>query len=387
MNPAYITPQVATWARERAQMSLEQLAHALKVDSRTLAAWEGGQQPPPFSKAEKLADKLRIPFGYLFLSRPPKDDFPLPDLRTVGNVAVSKPSLNFVEVVNDALLKQQWYSEYLEANGAKKIPFVGSYKVADGVQDVVASMAKALGINDEARASTYSWQDFLSYIVRRAEDLGVLVMQRGIVGNNTRRRLDVDEFRGFAISDKFSPLVFINARDAKAAKNFTVVHELCHLWVGESGISNPNLRKRSADEANDIERFCNRVTADVLAPRTALLQRWRAGAGVDENIANLARYFRVSRYVVARQASEADRITYNQYMDYLDRHPWFFKAATTESEDGGGDFYNTFGARNGKRFISGVLSALGQNKITFRSASELLGVKIATIKKVAERFG
>ena len=387
MNAAHITPQVATWARERAQMSLEQLARALKVDSRTLAAWESGQQLPPFGTAEKLANKLRIPFGYLFLSRPPKDAFPLPDLRTVGNVAVSKPSLNFVEVVNDALLKQQWYSEYLEASGAKKIPFVGSYRVADGVQDVVASMAKALGINDEARASAQSWQDFLSYIVRRAEHLGVLVMQRGIVGNNTRRRLDVDEFRGFAISDSFAPLVFINARDAKAAKNFTIVHELCHLWVGESGISNPNLRKRSADEANAIERFCNRVAADVLAPRAALLQRWRSGAGVDDNIANLARYFRVSRYVVARQASESNRITYDQYEDYLDRHPWFLKAATTENEEGGGDFYNTFGARNGKRFISGVLSALGQNKITFRSASELLGVKIATIKKVAERFG
>jgi Zn-dependent peptidase ImmA (M78 family) len=134
-------------------------------------------------------------------------------------------------------------------------------------------------------------------------------MQRGIVGNDTRRRLDADEFRGFAISDKFAPLVFVNARDAKAAKNFTIVHELCHLWVGESGISNPNLRQRSADEANAIERFCNRVAADVLTPRAVLVYRWRAGAGVDDNIANLARHFRVSRYVVARQASEADRNT------------------------------------------------------------------------------
>lgn len=368
-------------------MSVEQLARTLKVDSRTVAAWESGQQPPPFGTAEKLAHKLRIPFGYLFLSEPPKDDFPLPDLRTVGNVAVSKPSLNFVEVVNDALLKQQWYSEYLEASGAKKIPFVGSYKAADGVQDVVTSMEKALGINHEARAGAHSWQDFLSYIVRRAENLGVLVMQRGIVGNNTRMPLDVDEFRGFAVSDRFAPLVFVNARDAKAAKNFTIVHELCHLWLGESGISNPNLRKRSADEANAIERFCNRVAADVLAPPAALLQLWRPGVGVDDNIANLARYFRVSRYVVARQATESNRISYDQYQDYLDRHPWFLKAATSENEDGGGDFYNTFGARNGKRLISGVLSALGQNKISFRSASQLLGVKIATIMKVAERFG
>ncbi len=387
MNAAYITPQVVKWARERAEMSVEQLAGALKVDSRTLAAWEAGQQSPPFNRAEKLADKLRIPFGYLFLSKPPKEDFPLPDLRTVGNVAASKPSLNFIDVVDDALLKQQWYSEYLQESGAKRVSFVGSCRMSDGVPQVAANVSKVLGINETARANSRSWQDFLSYIVRAAEELGVLVMQRGIVGNNTKRRLNVDEFRGFVIADKFAPLVFINARDAKAAKNFTIVHELCHLWIGASGISNPNLRNRSAEETNEIEQFCNKVAAEVLAPRAELLRRWRSGSGIDLNIADLARYFRVSRYVVARQASEATQITYNQYVDYLDRNPWFLKAAATESEEGSGNFYNTFGARNGKRFISGVLTALGQNKITFRSASALLGIKIATLKKVAERFG
>lgn len=386
MNAAYITPQVVRWARERAEMSVDQLAGALKVDSRTLAAWEAGQQSPPFNRAEKLADKLRIPFGYLFLSKPPKDDFPVPDLRTVGNVAVSKPSLNFIDVLNDALLKQQWYSEYLQESGAKKVSFVGSYRMSDGVLKVAESVSKVLGINDGARANSRSWQDFLSYIVRAAEELGVLVMQRGIVGNNTKRRLDVSEFRGFVIADQFAPLVFINARDAKAAKSFTIIHELCHLWIGESGVSNPNLRNRSAEEANTVERFCNQVAAEVLAPRAELLRRWGSGAGIDDNIAVLARYFRVSRYVVARQASEANRISFQQYVDYLDRNPWFLKAATTEGEEKSGNFYNTFGARNSKRFISGVLTSLGQSRITFRGASELLGIKIATLKKVAERF-
>lgn len=386
MDAAYITPQVMKWARERAEMSVEQLAGALKVDSRTLAAWEAGHQSPPFNRAEKLADKLFIPFGYLFLSKPPTEDFPLPDLRTVGSVAASKPSLNFIEVVNDALLKQQWYSEYLRESGAKRVSFVGSCRMSDGVSHVAANVSRVLGIDDTARANSRSWQDFLSYIVRAAEELGVLVMQRGIVGNNTKRRLDVDEFRGFAIADKFAPLVFINARDAKAAKNFTIIHELCHLWIGESGVSNPNLRSLSAYETNSVERFCNQVAADVLAPRAELLRRWRSGTGIDDNMADLARYFRVSRYVVARQASEANRITYEQYVDYLDRNPWFLKAAATEGEEKSGNFYNTFGARNSKKLISGVLTALGQNRITFRSASELLGVKIATLKKVAERF-
>jgi hypothetical protein len=94
----------------------------------------------------------------LFLSQPPKADFPLPDLRTVGNVAVLKPSLNFLEVVNDALLKQQWYSEYLEETGAKKVALVGGFRVTDGVQEVAASMSKALGIDRKAREDATSLQ-------------------------------------------------------------------------------------------------------------------------------------------------------------------------------------------------------------------------------------
>jgi Zn-dependent peptidase ImmA (M78 family)/transcriptional regulator with XRE-family HTH domain len=386
MNFAYITPKVAKWARERTQMSVEQLANAIKVNSRTLAAWEEGNQSPPFTKAEQLASHLYIPFGYLFLSNPPRDAVPLPDLRTVGNVNVSKPSLNFIEVVNDTILKQQWYSEYLEESGARGVGVVGSYNVSDGIHEVAEDMSQALGIDKSARVNAHSWQGFLSYIVQRAEGLGILVMQRGIVGSNTRRRLDVNEFRGFAIADKYAPLIFINARDAKAAKNFTVIHELCHLWVGQSGISNPLLRKRSTDETHAVERFCNMVAAEVLAPRRELVHLWTSGRTIDDNVAELARYFRVSRYVVVRQASEANRISYDDYVDYLDRHPSFLKATDIEDGEGGGNFYNTFGARNGKRFISGVLSALGQNKITFRSASALLGVRIATLKKLAEHF-
>jgi Zn-dependent peptidase ImmA (M78 family)/DNA-binding XRE family transcriptional regulator len=386
MNFAFITPEVAKWARQRAGMSIEQLSDAMKTDGRTVTAWEQGQQSPPFRKAEKLAARLRIPFGYLFLSKPPSDGVPLPDLRTVSNVRVTEPSLNFMEVLNNALLKQEWYSEYLEESGARKIPFVGKYTINDGVARVSESMAQALGINKDARVAAHTWQQFLTYIVQRAEELGILVMQRGIVGNNTKRPLSVDEFRGFAIADEHAPLVFINARDAKAAKNFTLVHELCHLWLGESGISNPQLRNRTADETSAIERFCNKVAAEVLAPRDELTRLWRSGRTLDENIADLARHFRVSRYVVARQASEASRITFEQYVDYLDRNPWFLKALTPEKDESGGNFYNTFYARNSKRLISGVLGALGQGRITYRNAATLLGVKIATLKRVSERL-
>ncbi len=212
MNTAYITPRLVRWARERAGLSVNEVAGKLKVSNQTVAAWENGQKLPPFGKAEILAGRLHIPFGYLFLSAPPKQDFPLPDLRTVGNVTVSKPSVDFLDVISDTLLKQQWYNEYLRETGAQTIEFVGSCAVTDGFQRVAETVRTALSIDHETRVSCETWEEFLAYITHKAEDLGIVVMQRGIVGNYTKRLLDVNEFRGFAISDDFAPLVFVNSR-------------------------------------------------------------------------------------------------------------------------------------------------------------------------------
>ena len=259
MSVAYVTPQIIAWARQRAGLSIDQLAGSLKLDPRTLSAWELGRQVPPFGRAERLAEKLRIPFGYLFLSSPPQENVPLPDLRTVGNASVSTPSIDFLDVVNDAVLRQQWYSEYLQEIGARKLAFVDSCKIADGFQTVAADMSKALGIDAQSREAAGSWESFLSFITQKAENLGILVMRRGVVGNYTNRRLNVEEFRGFAVADKFAPLVFINARDANAAKNFTIVHGCVACGSEKVVFRIPIYVVGPRKKKTKSKVFCNRV--------------------------------------------------------------------------------------------------------------------------------
>lgn len=385
-TPAYVNREIIEWARKRAGLSVGQLANDLNVNAVNVEAWERGQQRPSFSKAGDLAKRLRIPFGYLFLSAPPADEIPLPDLRTETGERPERPSLDLTDLVQSTLLKQQWYSDYLRESHDVKLKFVGTARVGTSITDTADEMRSWLGINQEMRDRCPNWEKFKVEFIRNVEEIGVLVMQSGVAGSN-RHPLSVQEFRGFAIVDPITPLVFINARDAKSAQIFTLAHELVHIWLGESGVSNPDPQKRSTDELNIVERFCNRVAAELLVPRVAVSQMWDRNRTLDQNVRRLVRIYRVSRYVVARQAYELDKVTQDQYLDYLDQYKSLWKAKDRDEDESEGNFYNTFAARNSRTLIAGVVRALGEHRLTYLDASRLLGIKIATLKKVADRLG
>jgi transcriptional regulator with XRE-family HTH domain len=229
LTEAFITPKVARWARERLGVSPSQLAKTLRADQTEIEAWERGDTRPAFGKAQELAKTLRIPFGVLFLSQPPVEKTAIPDLRTttVEGQQPSKLSADFLDLLGDVLVKQQWYREYMESQDAKPLQFVGKFRVTDVVSQVAANVSALLSV-PEIRRTSYSWDAFLRELTRSAEANGVLVMRSGIVRGNTRRKLSVSEFRGFVVSDDMAPLVFINGRDSKAAQIFTLVHELVH---------------------------------------------------------------------------------------------------------------------------------------------------------------
>ena len=154
-------------------MSEDELATELaNVNSATIGAWERGDALPTLTQAEKLSEKLRIPFAILFMTEPPKIELPIPDLRTVSSKR-EKPSLEFFDVICDALLRQRWYREFQEQREAETLPFVGSFRVNSNVNAVARDMAKHLGIDDQLRHECTSWQNFFVTFVQRAEQLGV----------------------------------------------------------------------------------------------------------------------------------------------------------------------------------------------------------------------
>ena len=298
--PALITPRLVRWARERTRATHRTIAKRLRVEPQQITSWEQGEVHPTFKQAHELAKCLSVPFGYLYLSSPPSERMPLPDLRTLGGRTPKRLSPEFRDTLNDLILKQQWYREYLQEEGRSRLEFIGKFSVGDDIKQVTAEIQKALGLDDDLRQEASSWEDFLSVLVRRCESKGILIFRNGVVGSNVHRQLSVREFRGFAISDDLAPVIFINTQDSKTAQIFTLVHEVVHLWIGKSGISNPDLRKRTSEPMNKTERFCNRLAAEILIPETGFFENWNDGQAIEQNLQHLSRVYRVSTLTCPR---------------------------------------------------------------------------------------
>lgn len=381
---AFIQSSMISWARSRYDLTEESVAKKLQVAPAQVVAWESGEDYPTLRQAQNLAKTLHIPLGWLYLEIPPEDKVALPDLRTVRSAEHTGLSPDFREQLNEVLFKQQEYSELIIEEGAAALPFVGKFSVTDPLATVVEDIRTTLGIDQEMRGEASSWEDFLRDFILRAENVGILVMRSGVVGNNTHRPLSVEEFRGFAISDVFAPVVFINGKDAKAAQIFTLAHELAHLWVGESGISNQALNAVGG-RTQHVEVFCNQVAAELLVPAADMASLWEPTKDAEENIHALIRHFRVSGLVMLYRAKELsciDEATFNrlyrQEMARYHRRP---------TGDGGPPPHVTIPARNSHLLTETILSAAYEGRILFRDACRVLGTRMDTLQKLALEMG
>ncbi len=385
MPTAFITRRVLRWARQRHNITEVAVAKRLGTSPDRVRSWEieDSEVYPTFRQAQNLAGFLNVPFGYLFLSEPPTLTVPIPDLRTVSGGPVKNPSPGFLDHLYAVLRKQEWYREHRQSQGAEPVDFVGRFSTNGRPDEIAADIVSTLELGDEVRRQSSNWEQFLTQFVRKAESAGVLVLRSGIVESNTHRPLSVSEFRGFAISDDLAPLVFVNARDAKSAQIFTLAHELAHLWVGESGISNPNYMVRPGDQVNSIDRLCDKVAAEVLVPKADFLLRWREDNGIPVNLQVLASHYRVSKFVVLRRALEMEKVTSAEFRAEYDR---LLADQHAPSGESGGNFYNLLLARNSATLTHTLLAAAAEGSISQRDASRLLNVRIGRVESIRQQL-
>jgi Zn-dependent peptidase ImmA (M78 family) len=379
-----LNPAILKWARETAGLSADSAVKKLGLrDARgvsaldRLSALESGDELPSRPLIVRMAKQYRRPLLTFYLDQIPRLGERGRDLRSIQERSTDE------EAVLDALIRTLHARQSLlraameDDEDAAPLPFVGSMTRDAGVAAVLASIKDTLGF----RLRDYRQEPNLEAAFRRlrghVEAAGVFVLLQGNLGTY-HTSLSVETFRGFALADPIAPFVVINDEDSRAAWPFTLVHELVHIWLGQTAISG------GAPEQG-IEKFCNDVASEFLLPNEEVKQ-FHVGHSatiedLERQVSEFARPRHVSRTMVAYRLYAARFISEpvwerlrrrfrDQWIEQRDRR----RRKARESEKGP-NYYIVRRHRLGAGLLGVTERLLDSHALPTSKVAQVLGVK------------
>jgi len=359
-----VNPNVLQFYVDHAEIPFE----LLKSKCPHIDTFLSGEKQPTFKQLSEVAKKINVPTGLLLLQTPINVENKRLEFRTIGSIEMGKMSENLRDTITDMEKKQDFLREMVES----ELSFIGSISIRDDIEDTANQLRKLMGIPIvwQPLAENKAFKFFRSKI----NNLGIYVFLDGIVRQNTKRPLDAREFRGFTLMDKKAPLIFINSTDSETGRLFTLVHELVHLFLGNSGIVN----KIYLDDYSfsPLEAFTNKVTAEILVPKKELL------SFSGQSITELAKIFKVSEYVITRRLFDCEQISIDDYQKYTSDLDEAFKEIKSSKKASGGNYYSNTKFKIDTSFFHTVKNAIYSDKITYTQAFDILGVKRGVYKRL-----
>ena len=378
---APVTPSVMKWARERARLDVDQAAARIGRPKDDIIAWETGAKRPSLAQLRKASQVYKRSLAVFFLSVPPTDFDTLRDFRQLPEGFSSEYSPELAFLIRQVQVRQEWMKEYIHEEGEGPLPFIGVARLT-GKPDIIAqSIRETLGVPPDEQIRRRSEREALNLWIERAEDQRIFVCRQGIV--------DPGEARGFVLSDRLAPFVFLNSSDALRAQLFTLVHEIAHLWLDQSGISNLIISETAhGGDSLQIERHCNRVAAETLVEKGRFVWELnRVKGSLEERIHKLARTFWVSEEVIARRLLEGDIIPRSEYLRLREEYQRRWREHQGKTTKGGPTYYTKTVVKNGRRFTRTVINAFYSDRVSGREASSLLDAKIGHFPRLSEDAG
>ncbi|MCS6857382.1 MAG: ImmA/IrrE family metallo-endopeptidase [Sandaracinaceae bacterium] len=374
MTRVSVSASVLNWALERSGRP-----EAIRARFTKLPEWLSGKSQPTLRQLEDFAKATHTPLGYFFLPNPPEDTLPIPHFRTQGEKKLERPSADLLETVRTMLRRQAWMREYLIEQGHEALRFVRSRQNTDNPEQIAREIRDVLHLSEGWAKKECDWTAALRALQTKAENAGILVVVNAIVGNNTHRKLNPDEFRGFVLVDEYAPLVFINGADGKAAQMFTLAHELAHIWLGSSAAFDLRNLQPASDET---EQACNRIAAEFLVPESEFKRFWPSVRDQSDCFQRIACRFKVSELVAARRAFELQMIKKTEFLNFYKKYQERERRVSTRQA--GGDFYATQNLRLSRRFAEAVIRAVKEGKLLYHEAYRLTGLYGKTFEQYAK---
>jgi len=367
---AGLNPALLVWARERAGLTVAQVADALGKSPQIISSWEAGTSAPTYVQLEKLAYTVRRPIALLFFPEPPRELDPHQSFRTLPDFEIDELSAETRFRIRQARAVQLSLGELSDgANPSSRFILRDLPTVAANPAKAAEQIRQFLGIDLATQRSWRSNRQALSAWRAAVEAVGVFVFK------DTFKQRDVS---GFSLYDTEFPIIYINNSTAKTRQMFTLFHELGHLLFHTNGVTkrDDSYIRVLHGEARDVEIFCNRFAADVLVPESALAAEDLAAT--DQNIARLARSFNVSREVILRRL--LDRGVVSRTVYEMKAKEWaadYFEAKA--SEEGGGDYYATQASYLSDTYTRLAFHRYYQGSISIEDLARHLNMKIGSV--------
>ncbi len=386
-----INPEILTWARETAELTREEAAKKIgfqdtreRTAAERLRTYESGQDDPSRSVLVRMSKHYHRPLLTFYLSKPPQKGDRGTDFRTLHAGISIKDDVILDTLIRDIKARQSLVRAVLEdEDEIEKLPFIGSHEISDGSQAILKSLQNLLQVRREDYYAQPGAATAFNMLRTNTENMGVFVVLKGNLGSY-HTEIGTEVFRGFSIADAIAPFVIINEYDARTAWSFTLLHEIVHLILGQTGVSN-------ARPDNDIEMFCDDVAGRFLLPNRELqcldLKRSRDTDDLLERISEFANSRNISRTMVAYRAYRTNEINQSIYerLSMRFRRQWLDNRNNRRERQGnGGDFYATRRHRTGDGLISLVKQMMSTGALSTTKAAIVLGVKPHQVQSMLE---
>jgi Zn-dependent peptidase ImmA (M78 family) len=385
-----LNPQILTWARDTAGLSVDEAANALgfkDAQDRTatdrLRALETGVEAPSRSVLLRMSQAYHRSLLVFYLTEPPRTGDRGHDFRRASGANAPEYDPTLDALIRDIRGRQGIVKDLLEQAEFKRVDYVSSVTMDVRPGELARRITENLSFELAEFRRQPTVQQAFSYLRDKVEQSGAFVLLIGNLGSY-HTNIPSRVFRGYAIADPVAPFIIINDQDALVAWAFTALHELTHLWLGATGVSGglPNTQ---------IESYCNSIAGEILlpSPEIAHLEFLRR-ASLDETIASIsafARQRKISRGMVAYKLLRADIINNARWQE-LDRHyedEWLASESqevAKEKSEGGPSYYVLKRHRIGHALLNLVRNSLAEGMLTHTKAGQLLGVKPRNVDPV-----